>query len=801
MIRNYLRIGIRNLWKNKTYSFINIFGLAVGLACCLLIVNYVIYELSYDSFYKNKDRIYRLLIDDVTTGQVEASTPYIAGPDLKSHFGQVQNFVRFYSFWGPYSVKYKNNIFNEEKLFYTDSTLFKVFDFDFLEGSAVTVFKNPGSVVITQNIARKYFGDEDPLNKMLTIKNENNYQVTGVIKDLPDNSNFHFDFLVYNPSSLNMFPSALLNSWTFINFDSYIILSPGINGKQFETELNQYVIKKFSEQAALDQENNQDQYRIQLQPLSKIHLYSSHITGDSENRGNINYVIIFSAIALAILGIAVFNYINLSVALSFKRTRELGLRKVIGATNRQLVDQYISETFILTFIAFLTGMILAELALPYFNNMTGNSLHGIFSAEPMVLPGLFLSVIIISIISGSYLTAYSVNTSLSKILSGNFIVNQGKTSIKKLLIITQFSAAMILIICTLIIFNQLNFIQREDLGFNKEQLVGVNMNSLQVVRNYSILKNSLLSDSYIVGVAGASGIPPNAYQYSNITVIGDSTRSPVTMKNFFVTGDFINVLGLKIIKGRGFPHDFTSTKKPDLILNETAVKALGLNDPIGTELNNGWGEFNGTVVGIVKDFHFKSARDKIEPVIITHVDSTNIFNLVVRITPNNIPSTLFNMEKKWKAINPEWPFVYHFVDEDFNHLYRKDIQTGHTISFFSILALLISCVGLFGLVAFMTENRIKEIGIRKINGAGMKDILMLISGNFFRWILIAFIISAPVAYYFMFHWLRNFAYRISIHWWVFGMAGLLALFIAGITISFKTIQAARMNPVDILRYE
>ena len=798
MFNHLFKIGIRNLLKNKVYSVINITGLAIGLAASLLIANYVIYELSFDNFYSNRKHIYRLLFSD-DKGQTFGKASYVAGPELKDHFSQVRQYVRFYNFWGPNTVRYNDEIFSEHKLLYTDSTVFKVFGFPFIKGSPENALRNPNSIVITQSMASKYFGEEDPVNKILIIDNTYNYQVTGVIKDIPANSHIHFDFLVNDDSRIGQFDFR--NSWGFNEVTSYVLLSPENSTGEIQPAIQKFFHQQIGKELPSSEKEQTDKYHLYLQPLWEVHLFSSSFRDNLEPQGNISFVIIFSAIALLIILIATFNYVNLTTAFTLNRLREFGLKRVIGAGRGKILLQHIIESMLIILIALGIGVIIREIAWSPFSTMMGIGEVTSFGNKLMILLPVAGLIVLIGIISGTYLGIILLRHSTLETLKGKNYIGTRKSPLKRFSIIAQFSATIILVICTLIINGQLKYLQHENLGFNPGQLIRVDMNNNDEVKNFNVLKNNLQKNPGILGVSESSGVPPNQYHNSDVDIPEDPGTESVNMKNFFCDEGFINLLGMEIVKGRNFSPDIPSDRNHAFILNETAVRELGLKNPIGVRLKDGWGNKTGKVIGVVKDFHFKSFRDKIGPAIFSLDDFHNIYCMVVKISPEDVAGTLSFIRNEWKSVNPGWPFVYHFVDEDFARLYLKDRQTGQVISFFAVIALFISCFGLYGLVSFMTENRNREIGIRKINGATAGNIISLFTGNFIRWIALAFIFSAPVAWYFMSQWLNNFAYKIDIHWWVFVLAGLATMIIAVLTIGFKTWQAARRNPVEILRYE
>lgn len=792
MFSNYLKIAFRNLTRHKVYSLINLSGFSVGMACFILIMLYIQFECSYDRFHKNAKHICRILSEDQEDNYVEADAPFRLGPELLEEYPEVEQYTRFYNFWGPTVVSCGQKTFREANFIYSDPAVTHIFSFDFIKGNPQSALQTPKSIIISQTAARKYFCENDPIGKVLTIDHQYEMEVKGVYKDFPQNSHLHFDFIAFEPQRVRMFGSTL-EEWHFINFKTYLLLVKGSSPEALEKRLPDFIERHIGK-------GETSNYKFMLQPLTDIYLHSSHLKWKDLYSGDIKTIYILIAIAILILLIASFNYINLSTARSTIRAKEVGIRKVVGAHRTQLIKQFLGESLILTFLAMILALAYVEIVLPYFNRLVDRNLHLNFTKDWSFLVGIIGVTLIIGLISGIYPAFFLALFDPVQVIRGKVYSNLKNANFRTVFVILQFGISVALIICTITVKMQLQYLTNKNLGFNKEHLIAVNIFDDRIKNNYQPLRTAMLQNPRILDVSSASSVPPDHYHYSRVQPEGAKENESLGAKYFFVDHNFINMLGIDLVKGRSFSKDFSTDIKEAVIINETAAKELGWNSPIGKKLHLWWNNKTCIVIGVVKDIHFKSLHEKIEPTVFT-LDSSNRYVMVVRIKPENIQNTLAFMKTKWQQFNPEWPFNYHFVDEAFDSLYRTEQRLGKIISSFSILAIFIACLGLFGLASYTTTQRTKEIGMRKVLGASISGIVVLLTKEFVRLVVVANLIAWPFAYYAINRWLQNFAYRIHISWWTFLLAGALALVIALLTMSYQAIRAATANPVEALKYE
>ena len=794
MIKNYFKIAFRNLWKNKVFSFINIMGLTVGMTACFLIFLYVKFELSYDSFNSKADRIYRVVSDIKTPTEVlHASGPaWAVAPNAKDEFPEIESFVRV---TGEDNVLMrKGDIkFQEEHAAWADSALFNVFDFKLLKGNPNTALKEPFSIVFSETAAKKYFGKTDPMGQTLLITGDKlPAKVTGIMKDIPENSQIKAEVFLSMTTITQKFNQSLDSQWGNYGASAYILLKPGTNANSLE--------KKFP--AFLERRNGEEMKKMQmyptlfLEPLRDVYLYS---TRDDSKTGHITNVYIFSIIAIFILLIACFNFINLTTARSAERAKEVGIRKVVGAGKKQLAMQFIGESVVVCLIAFVLTFFLSWLLLPSFNHLAGKTISsGIFEHSNYVLL-LFLSSIGIGLLAGIYPALVLSSFKPIVVLKGRFVTGTRGIILRKGLVIAQFTISIALIISTIVVYNQMNFMQNQDLGFSKDQMMVIDTNGDPAKKAF---EESVKDLPNVKSVAMSGSVPGggNPGAYSEI----ENKKGDLQIANldlYFVGFNFINQYKIKMVAGRGFSKDFGTDTTQAMVLNEAAVKLFGYTSPeqaIGKRFKQ-WGR-EGKIIGVMKNFHFKSLQEEIKPLSMRiEPDGSNLVSINVATT--NLPKTIAAIESKWKTLIPDRPFSYYFLDEFFNRQYRSEVQFGKLFLNFAILAIFISCLGLLGLASYSTIQRTKEIGIRKVMGASVSNIVNLLSIDFLKLVLISFIIAAPVAWYFMHQWLKDFAYRININWWIFLVAGVTAVLIALFTISFQAIRAAIANPVKSLRSE
>lgn len=803
LLWNYFKIAFRKIRRQKGYSFINISGLAIGIACSLLIFIHLSDEVSYDNYHKNANRIYRVTYELTDSGKITrtAQTPAPLGPALLKDYPEVKNFVRFFTF--DASVTYSQKTFNERLLF-ADESISEIFTFPFLRGNPDTALKEQNSIVITEEMAEKYFGQENPLGKILTVDTRQDFKVTGILKNIPRNSHFHFDFVI---PFITLFTNRIrpidLEHWGNIFYYTYILGKQGFSPAQLEKKLPEFVKKYIGGNFREFFKDNLDQvpsmYKFHLQPLTQIHLHS-RLEDEMEPNSDIAYVYIFSTIALFILVIACINFMNLSTARSSSRAKEVGLRKVVGAHRGELIKQFLGESFILSFISLLLSIGLVELFLPVFNSLSGKELSLRYLGNGTTLMALIGILIFIAILSGSYPSFLLSAFKPVEVLKGRIMKDVAPASLLRTgLVIFQFTITIILVAGTIIIHNQMIFVQSKNLGFKKDHLIVVSDRTRRVISRFESFKNELLKNPDIIAVSASSGLPINVFGKCTTRPEGADYAEAILIPVMAVDYDFIDTYGIEVVAGRKFRKEFATDGRDAMIINEAAAKKFGWQDPVGKRLDV-IANRKGTVVGVVKDFHISSLRETIEPLVF-FIQPFFCRYASIRIRSQNVPATLGFIEKTWKKFDPSRPFEYSFLEDDINALYRAEQRLGEIFFYFTTLAIFVACLGLFGLTSFAVEQRTKEIGIRKVLGASVPNIISLLSRESLKWILVANLLAFPVAYYAMSQWLQNFAYRAGISFWIFLLAASLSLGISFLTVSFQVIKAALSNPVDSLRYE
>ena len=785
MIKNYIKIAIRNLTRHKGYSLINIAGLAIGMACCILILLWVQDELSFDRFHKNSDNIYRVIqdINFVDHSTTWAITQGPLGPSLKEDFPEIVNFTRVTG--RGFRLTYGDHSY-DEVVCMADGSIFEMFTFPLIKGDPQTALSDPHSIVLTQEMAKKYFGDENAIGKILRADNRYDFLVTGIIKEFPMNSHFRYDFLI--PFIFGRELKYTVDNWRNSQFSTYVQIQEGLSYQDVVQKISGYLYEK---------PTIEKDARLNLQPLKRIHLYSNYEFDGAH--GDITYVAIFSLIAFFILIIACINFMNLTTARSANRAREVGVRKVAGANRRDLVRQFFGESILLAFIALLFAVGLVALLLPVFNNLAAKELSFGSSTNLHALLALMGIVILTGIISGSYPALFLSAFQPAHVLKGTLHSGSKGAAFRKTLVVLQFSLTILLIVCTTIVYNQMNFMRNKKLGYDKEYLVYAVLRG-DMRKQFDAVKEELLTSPNILEVTSSGTIPTYGYNFSNSLWRweGQDPDEEILMRASFIDYNYFKTLGMEIIEGRPYSKEYPTDPKETLIVNEEAVKVMGMESPIGKKL--GIGNNQAKIIGVVKNYHFRSLKQEIEPLILI-LNPRNCWALFARIRSENIPQAIGHMEKIWGQFAPGFPFNYRFMDEAIDNLYRSEQQIGKIFRYFAILAIFISCLGLFGLASFMAEQRIKEIGIRKVLGATVSNIFLLLSKEFVKWVLIANIIAWPVAYFAMNKWLQGYAYRINIAVFSFILAAVLVLAIALFTVSYQTVRAATANPADALRYE
>ncbi|MFL5741291.1 MAG: ABC transporter permease [Flavisolibacter sp.] len=810
MFKNYFKIAFRNMWKNKIFSLINVIGLAVGLCCFLLIAIYVLDELSFDRFNAHAAQIYRIN-SDIRFGGSDLHLPVTSdmmGAVLKKDYPEVEQYTRIYNSNGNKLIKKGNQYINEFDVAHVDSTFFDVFSFPAVEGNPHTALNEPNTVVVTESAAKKYFGTTRVMGKTIETNDNNTtlYKITAVIRDMPRNSHFHFDFL-FSMKNVDYRWGQFLSH----NFHTYLLFRKGTDAKAFEKKFAQYTdnyvipqakqYMKINTMAEFEKAGNKLQYS--LIPLVKIHLYSDRAFELSPS-GNIQYVYIFSAVALFILLIACINFMNLSTARSANRAKEVGIRKVLGTERRNLISQFLTESVLMVLLSLMIAVGLTYFTLPLFNDISKKSMGLDTLFSPMILPLLVALPFMVGFLAGSYPAFFLSGFRPIEVLKGKLASGSRNGGLRSMLVIFQFATSIILIIGTIVVYGQLNYIQTRNLGFNKDQVLVIN-DSYALDKNLNAFKHEVLqlpgvTSGTVSGFLPVSNSSRNDNTYSREAVM--DAKNGLDMQNWTVDYDYLPTMGMQMVKGRNFSRDY-GADSTSVIINETAAKLLNYDDPLGKKIY-AMSDQPGitkayTIIGVVKNFNFESLHHAVGPLSFFLGNSISLVSFKVKAT--NIPSLLSSIESKWKSMAPGMPFSYRFLNDSFNEMYQDEQRVGKIALVFSVLAILIACLGLFGLATFIAEQRTKEIGIRKVLGASVRGIVQLLSKDFVRLVFIAFVLAAPLAWWFMNKWLQDFAYRITINWWIFLLAGLLAFLIAILTISFQAIRAAIANPVKNLRTE
>ena len=810
MLKNYLTTAIRGLIKHKEYSLINILGFSLGLASVFVILLFVNEELNFDRFHSNKDRIYRIniAVTNPQSGEVSkrAVGPYRLAKELKPDFPDIPHIIRFAS-RGRELVQYKDKIFYEEELVFVDPDVFTVFTFPLLQGDPALALKEPYSVVITEEIATKYFGEEQPIGKTITFR-DNDFKVTGIMEPLGKKplapTQFNFNMLVSLNAAEQLFSRIVLENWGEGSSETFVLLPEGKDPDDYQQRLAAFVESKLGSWAQFSP-------RLELQPLTKIYLYSQDIASFVAG-GDIIYVYSFSAIALFILIIACINYMNLATARSANRAKEVGLRKVVGAQRFQLIGQFLSESIVLAILAFIFAVILVIFSLPFFNGIANTELTIDIVENGTKIFGLFFITLVVGLLAGSYPALFLSAFKPTSVLSGALKSGVKGAKFRKLLVTFQFTISIFLIVVTIVVNKQIEYARKLKLGFNKENLILLEGNPQSFRMKFDQFRTVLLNHPNILNASASSRVPPGRLR-SNIGTRpeGVSEDQRVGMQTVWTYFDFIETMGFEIAAGRSFSRDYSTDGNSAFILNEAAVTRIGWTNEsaIGKTFgsseikdwdNGQWEHKNGQVIGVLKDVHFESVHQKIVPTVY-FIAPQMAWSYVIRIGPDNISETLDFIEKKWTEFNPEEIFLYSFVDERFGNLYRTEERQGRIFRVFEVLVIMVACLGLVGLASFTAEQKTKEVGIRKVVGASVNNIFFLISKEFAVLIFIAFLISSPIAWYFMDNWLQNFAYHTSLHPTVFLLAGFLSLIIFWVTVSYHTIQVALTNPADTLSHE
>ena len=794
MLTNYFKIAIRNFKKQKGFSFINMLGLALGIAFCVLVLLYVRDELSYDRFHEKADRIFRV---NATSQNPEGDfyrtvIPPPVAPALQDAFPEVEAVTRLAS-RNQVLLRVGEQAYQEDRFFFADASFFEIFSFSFLRGDPQTALSIPGRLVLTESMARTYFGDTNPLGQVILFEHDIELTVAGVIEDVPSNSHLAFDFLA-TLETPRLGQAGWLNNWGSSSTMTYVLLRPDASPEVLEAKLPRFVDTNMA--ASLD---DNETYTLSLQALSRIHLYPHLPAEQIWAASNLRYVYLFSILSLIVLLIACINYVNLATARALKRAGEVGVRKVLGAHRKQLLRQFLGESALLVGAAMLMTILLVVLSLPFFNTLTGKSFSTTTLADPALVIGLLGMWVLVSVMAGSYPAFYLAAFRPADVIRGKGSGRgRGATLQRNSLVVVQFTAAVLLIIGTLVVQEQLAFMRHKSLGYDTEQVLVVPLRDQAVWQSTAALKQEWLTVPGVRAASFSSGVPNAVGWHSTARWEGAADDEALEVNHIMVDFDFMDVFGFELVAGRGFDRAFPSDSTAAYVLNEAAAKAVGWEEPIGKKF--AIGDREAPIIGVVKDFHYESLHQPIGPLAF-HFGDQMYRMASLKIQPERIPGTLEAVAAILQRFAPDRPFEYYFLDETFDDLYRAEARFGQITTYLTALALFLACLGLLGLTASAVEQRTKEIGVRKVLGASIPNLVVLLTSEFTRLVLIAFIIAAPLAYFVVRRWLEGFAYHISLGPGLFLLAGGLVLLIAWLTISYQSIKAALADPVKSLRYE
>lgn len=799
MLQNYLTIALRNLLRYPAYTLINIVGLAIGLAACMLILLYVWDELSYDRHHPHADRVYRVVDDIESAGQTvrTAGSPLGWGPALKRDFPEIELFARVRGTTSAWLIMHEETRFYEKNVIWADAALLDMFSIPFVSGDPRTALTEPYSIVISEDMAFKYFGDDDPLGKVLRGDNVWDFTVTGVLRNIPANTHLRPDMIISLITRNAIYPDDL-NEWEMHEKRyTYIRLHENASPDDLEAQLPAFVERnktgRFRESTKV--------LRPSLQPMVDIHLHS-HRDSELEPNGDFRYVVLFLVIAWLIPLIACINFVNLATARSAMRAREVGVRKVMGANRSQLLGQFLGEAFVMAGLAMIVAVTLADLALPGVNALAGKQL-GFALANGWVLGALAAATIVIAVAAGSYPAVILSGFPPTEVLKGSLKSGTHGLGLRQVLVVIQFSMSIFLLVSTAVIYDQLAYIQDMRLGFNKEHVMVVKVTGGEQRESTPMLKQRLAQLPGVVGMATTDGVP--GVVAPRIMVVRSDRMSPED--NLIVSvlasdDQFLEVMGIDLVAGRNFPVEWSSDSSMVILLNETAVRKLGWDaPPDAIDMPVEWIEYGGLqgrVLGVIGDFHLHSIREEIEPIVFLHAPYY-FTDIVIRIRPENVSDTIERIREVWREVEPIYPLAFTFLDEDFDSLYRAERQLGTIFAVFAFLAIFVACLGLIGLASFSIQQRIREIGIRKVLGAAVSDIVLLLSKDFMKYVLLANIIAWPLAYFVMARWLQNYAYSAGIDFVWFIAGGIVAIVFAWLTIGAHALAAAGRNPVNALK--
>lgn len=798
MLKNYFKIALRTLRRNTIYSIISVLGLAIGITGATLLFLYINDELSYDSFHEKSDRIYRIVEisenGDQGTRYFGQTAP-VLGSTLKDSYPEIQEMVRVYQPVGHIDMIWKGERVHERNYFLADPGFFEVFDFEFIKGDEENPLAEPNSVVISERIAKQLFGDENPIGQELPLRNMTPVTIKGVIKNVPENSHLQFDYLISrNITSMDWTP--YLNDWSVYGAYTYLLLDSSTDVNEFEAELDDFILNQ--------QEANPDARNFYLQPLNEIYFGSADIEfGVEQGHGNIFYISIFSAIGLFLLIIAGINYMNLATALSARRGREIGIRKVAGAERQQLVFQFLSESVVIALLACVISYFFIELSLPFFNELSEKQFLLNWETTGSILGILFGIGLTLGILSGSYPAFYLALIRPIQVLKSKTDLKGGNLTLRKVLVVTQFTLSIVLIIGTLVIYKQMNYIQSAEMGFDREHVLVVDINHGNVRSRFDAMKQELTKLPGVVSAATSSRVPggQNIEQVYSRNLESSSEDSLQTYYMSF-DEDMLNLYDLELVAGSNFSGN-KGIDSLSVLINQTAAGALNLDNPVGSFLDISGVQDPIKITGVLEDFHYQSMHQDIAPIILGYwanpIRVIDFFS--IKMEGNDLQGTIEQIKSVHEQFDPETAMEYRFLDEQIDQSYRAEIRAGRLFGIGGGVTIFIACMGLFGLALLATETRIREVGIRKVLGASVSDILKLLTADFVKLVAIAFVIAVPVGWILMDNWLNNFAYQTNLGISVFFIAGVLALLLSVTTISWQAIRAALTNPVDSLRNE
>jgi len=792
MFSNYLKTAIRNLIRYKSYSCITIAGLAVGMACTIILVMWIQDELSFDKFHANRDNLYRVIQQQDVSGQIDriAITQSPLGNALKREFPEILEAARIYNERRKVAVKSGEKKFFENGIYFADPSFLRMFTYEFKEGTQETALSEPFSIVLTESIARKYFGEKNASGRIITIDFFNGYQdfkVTAIMKDAPANSHLQFTML----ASFNYFYETIpdYGRWgNFSNYFTYVLLDNNAERETVNRKISNYLKKHLPETKA----------SLVLQPVTDIHL-NSDAKFDAENNGNIKNIYIFLLTAFFIFLIACINFMNLTTARAGTRAKEVGIRKVVGANRSNVIKQFFGESIFLTGISLILAIVLVWLSLPVFNGISGKQLMaGQFESSSMVT-GLIVILLLTGIVSGSYPALLMSAFKPVRVIKGVFKSSSNGFSLRRILVIVQFCLSVMLIVGMLVVSRQVDYMSSRNPGFDKSHVLHFQLQG-KMKERYSLLKNELLRNAAVLNVTAANVLPTHGNESNINDWEGNTSNETIRIHITAVDYDYFETMRIKMVEGRTFSKEFP-TDKDGIIINEEAAKQMSMDEPIGKRMGRG-GDSEYRIIGVVKNYHFMSFHNRIEPIMLM-LTERHFYNALIRIKSENIPETLAFIEDVCREIEPDYPFDYTFFDEDLSSFYKNEGQMGKVINYFALLAIFIACSGLFGLALFTAEQRTKEIGVRKVLGASITKIVNLLTKEYIKWVLIANVIGLPAAYFAMTNWLDNFAYRIDLvdYFWIFILACALSVIIAVVTVMYQSIKAAVVNPIDSLKYE